>query len=874
MNTTSPHRVLIVDDDARNLYMLRALLRGHGWNVDEARDGAEALDHAQATPPDLIISDLLMPVMDGYTLLRRWKQDSHLQHIPFIVYTATYTDPKDERLALALGADAFIIKPAEPEPFMARVLEVLARQANQELPKGQEVPTDVAALLADYNETLLRKLERRTAQLERANRELLEQIAQVRRNEEEIRQFNLGLEVRVAERTAELNAARSEAEAASLTKSTFLANMSHEIRTPMNAILGLTYLMALDNKDPVQRERLSKVDAAARHLLQIINDILDLSKIDAGKMSLMDTEFSLEQTLSRAFEMVSTAAQEKGLELVLDTNHVPDRLRGDPTRLAQAIINLLSNAVKFTDSGWVRLRSDVLAEQDGRVQLRFEVQDTGIGISPEAQGLLFKPFEQVDASKSRKHSGTGLGLSLTRHLVTMMGGEVGVDSSPGHGSRFWFTAWLGRGAEVKLGTAPVVLAGLRALLVDDLQESRLAIGELLKGLGLTVDVQPDGTAALQAMAAAVHGDLLYDVMLIDSRLPPSDGATTVQQARAMFGAGTPPCILVSTVDTQTVRQTAQEVGFGAVLFKPVTTSALVEALLKALPQATVGQSPVPLDSGAAAARLRKGHAGQRVLLAEDNAVNREVAEEILRGVGLVVESAEDGHRVLALASTRPYDLILMDMQMPGKDGLEATREIRAGPAPRMPIIAMTSNAFADDRQACLDAGMNDHIAKPVDPDVLYATLLRWLPVPVDGVGPTLAIASGSSMTVSRPLELRLSEDAGLEVKRALIHVGGRIAALERALRRFVDVYRHGEPALEPGGTISTDTIKAWRMACHSLLGVCGTVGATELCQRILTFQDLLNAPANEHLLAAEASALQSRLVDLVHHIDTALAENN
>jgi PAS domain S-box-containing protein len=416
-------------------------------------------------------------------------------------------------------------------------------------------------------------------------------ITALKRAEGELRSANAALEQ-----------SRNQAEAASRAKSAFLANMSHEIRTPLNAILGLTHLMARDSSDPLQRERLEKVDHAGRHLLQVINDILDLSKIEAGRMSLERTEFSLQALLSRAIGLVADEAGEKGLALTLDADALPDRLRGDPTRLSQALLNLLSNAVKFTQQGSVRLAGELLQRQPGRVQVRFSVHDTGEGIAAEQQAALFTAFEQADSSVNRRHGGTGLGLALTRHLARMMQGEAGVDSTPGRGSTFWITAWL----------------------------EQADAGE------------PDDEA--------------------------------------------PPQRAVS-------------------------------------PQAPAGHTA----ANDAEASLRRGHAGQRVLLVEDNPVNQQVASELLDRVGLAVETAGNGQRAVDMACSRPYDLLLMDVQMPVMDGLAATRVIRQRIGPALPIVAMTANAFGEDRAACLAAGMDDHVAKPVEAALFYATLLRWLP---------------------------------------------------------------------------------------------------------------------------------------------------
>jgi len=457
------------------------------------------------------------------------------------------------------------------------------------------------------------------------------------RTEHELAESRAGLERRVAERTLQLARlaetlradvaaeqaagetlvrARDAAENASRAKATFLANMSHEIRTPMNAIIGLTHLLARDAPDVRSRERLSKVDGAAKHLLHVINDILDLSKIDAGKMVLEDAEFSLNETLRQALDLVAQSARDKGVELQLDYAEVPARMRGDPTRLAQAVLNLLSNAVKFTDQGSVRLRCELVekagfaAHADSAIRpellVRFVVTDTGAGIAPEAQGALFGAFEQADASTTRRYGGTGLGLALTRHIARMMGGEAGFTSTLGQGSSFWFTARL-----------------------------------------MPVEAGPAEPAAESV-------------------------AESVAQSAAQ-----------SAADDQTAGQ-------------------------------------------ADGVKLRRMFQGQRVLLAEDNPVNQEVASELLRVLGLSVVSVDNGASAVELARSQAFDLVLMDVQMPGMDGLSATRAIRSSQGAGLPIIAMTANAFEEDRQACIAAGMNDHVAKPVDPAQLQSTLTRWL----------------------------------------------------------------------------------------------------------------------------------------------------
>ncbi|CAN5672610.1 hypothetical protein BH11PSE8_BH11PSE8_17310 [soil metagenome] len=660
---------------------------------------------------------------------------------------------------------------------------------------------------------------------------------------------------------------RDQAQSATRAKSAFLANMSHEIRTPMNAIIGLTHLMARDASDSLQRDRLDKVGDAAQHLLQVINDVLELSKIEAGKLVLESRDFDRDELLSKTFDLVSERAAEKGLELILDTDHLPRRLRGDSTRLSQMLINLLSNAVKFTTTGWVRLHGELLADTGTRLQVRFEVRDTGEGISIERQAELFNAFEQADSSTTRRHGGTGLGLALTRQLALAMEGEAGVRSVPGAGSSFWFTAWLDRAIDVVDRPPAIPIRGLRALLVDDLPEALEVIGHGLEALGLRVDALPSGAAALQRVEAEMAGGRPYDVLLIDWRMDGLDGMETLQRLRQMLGEGTPPAILVTADDDPTLRAKARGVKFDAVLVKPITASALHDALAQVLHMHGAGVPAAQLTPTDAELRLRQHHAGQRVLLAEDNAVNREVAEDLLRSAGLLVETAEDGARALELALSRPYDLVLMDMQMPVMDGIEATRRLRAQSGDALPVIAMTANAFSEDRNACLAAGMNDHVAKPVDPGRMYDTLLRWLPKREMAEEATADSAPGSqpppapevSSTGAAPAALldRLARVDGLDVVMAMRNVAGQVDILQRALSRFTAIYRGGEPRLlsPPSPEHRAD----WLEACHSVRGAAATIGATMLAEMAAGLEGAAHAGEPTEALAAQGRQLHDAL---------------
>ncbi|MBI9082385.1 MAG: response regulator [Desulfobacterales bacterium] len=665
--------------------------------------------------------------------------------------------------------------------------------------------------LAQYRNHLEQQVDQRTRELSDSNLQLSAEVTERKRAEKA------------------LLVAKVKAEEATAAKSEFLARMSHEIRTPMNAIIGMAHLAGKTELTPKQQDYLSKIQSSSNNLLGVINDILDFSKIEAGKLEMESVEFSLEEVLENLSNVVALKAQENGLEILFEADPaIPQILVGDPLRLNQILINLTNNALKFTESGEIVVSINLLKEERNHATLRFAVKDTGIGLNQKQLEKLFQSFSQVDGSTTRKYGGTGLGLAICKRLVEMMGGNIWVESEPGLGSTFIFNAVFDRSgtATEKRFQPSKDLIGLKVLVVDDNRTSRLIMRDMLEAFSFKVSLAVSGEESLAILEQASNNHPV-DLVIMDWKMPGMDGLKASQLIKShpkLFRI--PTIIMVTAYGGEEVMRRAEQVGVDGFLMKPVGPSMLFDAVMQAFDR-EIENRPQAYQKSAYEVEVTESIRGARILLVEDNKINQQVAREILEEVGLVVEIANNGKEAVDRCNTAEYDALIMDIQMPEMDGFEATSEIRKQERFRdLPIIAMTAHAMVGDRERSLHAGMNDHVTKPIDPDVLFSVLVKWIRPGDRNVPGHLERRPAKRETHQKDLpQLDLK---GIDTATVLKKIGGNIKLYKKLLSEFYHAYSDAENQIK--SALDTEDQELTLRLVHTIKGVSGNIGARDLQQ--------------------------------------------
>lgn len=717
MQPEPPVNILLVDDQPENLLALEAVLSELGQKLVLARSGKEALKCLLDDEFAIVVLDVMMPGMNGFETAHLIRQRESTRHTPIIFLTAMYTEDSDESVAYSLGAVDFIIK-----PFVAEILKSKVSVFVDLFKKSREIQRQAQIISEIEKQRVLEEKERLETEKQLIRQELLHQEMEKELLEERSRQL----------------------QKADRLKTEFLANMSHEIRTPMNGVVGMAELLLHTPLSTEQREFARIIRESAQALLIIINDILDLSKIEAGKLELEVLDFELIPLVEGTAELLSEQAHERKLAVMTYIDPcLPRGLKGDSGRLRQVLLNLIGNAMKFTKQGEVVVearRCDRVGP-DGDVVVRFEIKDTGIGLTQEEIDRLFRPFSQADGSTTRRFGGTGLGLSISKRLVNLMGGQIGVESHPGRGSTFWFEVPFDIGQAGELQTRRDGLEDTRVIVIDDQESARTIIQSYVQSWQMSCDVCANVAEGLDKIRQCAKDGKPYDIVITDLNMPDMDGYKLLSEIKNDEALKQTAVFLCTGYDTKGLGAEAMQAGFCAYLTKPVQQSRLFNSIAKVM-QADELAVPAASDSSVSSTESD----GTKILVAEDNAVNQKVAILQLKRLGYCAVAVGSGKAALDEVLRKDYAILLMDCQMPDMDGFEATHAIRKAEnlsGKHIPIIGLTAHAMEGDRDRCIASGMDDYLSKPTSLDKLAQMLKKWVSVPA-GISPGSAGRSGSA----------------------------------------------------------------------------------------------------------------------------------